>query len=663
MESNTDASEVQVDTNVDDAPESQHFSKRRSKVWIHFLSLNSTETKDGKERALCKYCKTSSFISNSSYGTSNMQKHLEKCKHYSAYKKSSGVDGEEVEDNVYDQKVYRELVATAIIKHGYAFSWVEHEGNRRIHAYLNNQVRTICRNTAKADCLKLHKSLKNKLKETLHNVSGRISLTCDMWTSCQTEGYLCLTAHYIDANWKLSSRVLNFCHIDSPHTGSTMYTVLLDLLQDWGIDYKIFSITLDNASSNDKMQDYLKDTFNARGALLCGGAYFHVRCAAHVLNLIVKDGLKVIEHIVVKIRDCVKYIKWLESRKNAFRQSVKLAKIQETKALWLDVPTRWNSTYMMLDRAILYREAFKQMAVVDSSFRHCPNTEEWEMLEKIRDILEPFYDITMMFSGSDYPTANLYFGNVWRILMLLRELTKSNEAVLKKAAIEMKKKFDKYWFNSSGEDDYSMLFAFAVILDPRYKLSFLKYCYESIFEDEIEATLKISDVRFKLGMLFKEYAPETRVPYETSLTSGSNSNTMSTSSSDHKRKFDIFADYDKREATSSCAKTQLDIYLDDPKMDRKVELDILNFWKENEHRYGELSRLARDILTVPLTTVASESTFSIGGRILNKWRSSYIPENVEALITTRSWLFGYESTEDEEFVGSFVDLNEKKSNR
>ncbi|KAL4304102.1 hypothetical protein GQ457_10G014470 [Hibiscus cannabinus] len=109
MESNANASEVQVDTNVDD------------------VSLNSTETKDGKERALCKYCKTSPFISNSSYGTSNMQKHLEKCKHYDACKKSSGAEKEELEENVYDKKFYRELVATTIIKHVYAFSWVEHE--------------------------------------------------------------------------------------------------------------------------------------------------------------------------------------------------------------------------------------------------------------------------------------------------------------------------------------------------------------------------------------------------------------------------------------------------------------------------------------------------------------------------------------------------------
>ncbi|CAN1132608.1 hypothetical protein LINPERPRIM_LOCUS30168 [Linum perenne] len=48
--------------------------------------------------------------------------------------------------------------------------------------------------------------------------------------------------------------------------------------------------------------------------------------------------------------------------------------------------------------------------------------------------------------------------------------------------------------------------------------------------------------------------------------------------------------------------------------------------------------------------VASESSFSLGGRVLNKWRTCILSDTLEALMTTRNWLHGYTMDEDEENV-------------
>ncbi|XP_074284026.1 zinc finger BED domain-containing protein DAYSLEEPER-like [Silene latifolia] len=207
------------------------------------------------------------------------------------------------------------------------------------------------------------------------------------------------------------------------------------------------------------------------------------------------------------------------------------------------------------------------------------------------------------------------------ISMLLKEVVKvqSHDEVLRDMAIEMQKKFDKYW-PVSDEDNYVTLFAFVMVLDPRCKLHFLKYCYKKLFDDELIAQAKVNDIQFKMEMLLSEYKRQ-----NTPSASSSNAEPRVVSST-LKRKFTFSEDYDYEGVDSSSDKSKLSTYLEDDRLDRKIKLNVLEYWKKNEDRYGELARLARDILSVPLTTVASESTFSIGGRVLNKWRSSYIPE-------------------------------------
>jgi len=326
-----------------------------------------------------------------------------------------------------------------------------------------------------------------------------------MWTSCQTKGYLCLTAHYVDSNWKLNSRVLNFVHLEPPHTGSILCRVVYDLLEEWGIQHKVFSIALDNASSNDKMQDELRVKLCDRGLLLSNGEYFHIRCAAHTLNLIVKNGLKAIDDCIIKVRESVKYVEASESRKRTFEHCVKRCLIMENKTLWLDVPTRWNSTYFMLDRALIYHSAFKELAVIDPMYKHLPTDDEWERISQIQELLGPFCEITDLFSGSQYPTANLYFENVWKIDMFLKEQAESSDPIIRDMVREMRSKFDKYW------SEYTLLFAFAAILDPRCKLVLLNYCYVKLYGEEMGAR-KVGEVQFKLELLLREYTKSTSPP-------------------------------------------------------------------------------------------------------------------------------------------------------
>ncbi|KAL4577940.1 hypothetical protein LXL04_014055 [Taraxacum kok-saghyz] len=86
------------------------------------------------------------------------------------------------------------------------------------------------------------------------------------------------------------------------------------------------------------------------------------------------------------------------------------------------------------------------------------------------------------------------------------------------------------------------------------------------------------------------------------------------------------------------AKNELDWYLSEQCESLDNKFDLLGWWKKNQAKFPVLASVARDVLAIPASTVASESSFSTGGRILDAFRSSLTPTTVEALICSQNWL-------------------------
>ena len=67
------------------------------------------------------------------------------------------------------------------------------------------------------------------------------------------------------------------------------------------------TMTMDNAASNDSAAKKLMDKFTARKSAKFISKYFHVRCCAHIVNLIVNDGMEPLQPLICKLRETVKY--------------------------------------------------------------------------------------------------------------------------------------------------------------------------------------------------------------------------------------------------------------------------------------------------------------------------------------------------------------------
>ncbi|CAA7023974.1 unnamed protein product [Microthlaspi erraticum] len=132
---------------------------------------------------------------------------------------------------------------------------------------------------------------------------GSVCLTTDTWTSIQNINYMCLTAHYVDESWNLKKKIINFCQIFS-HKGELIGKMVERCLLSWGIT-NVFTITVDNASANDVGIRFLKRRLRTWGISLLDGEHLHMRCGAHILNLVVRDGLDENKATISRIRAAV----------------------------------------------------------------------------------------------------------------------------------------------------------------------------------------------------------------------------------------------------------------------------------------------------------------------------------------------------------------------
>ncbi|KAL0307766.1 UNVERIFIED_CONTAM: putative AC transposase [Sesamum angustifolium] len=65
----------------------------------------------------------------------------------------------------------------------------------------------------------------------------------------------------------------------------------------------------------------------------------------------------------------------------------------------------------------------------------------------------------------------------------------------------------------------------------------------------------------------------------------------------------------------------------------------MNWWKTNGVKFPTLQKMARDILAIPVSTVASESAFISSGKLINPHRNRLHHTTVEALMCSGRWLW------------------------
>ncbi|KAL7604870.1 hypothetical protein Lser_V15G16239 [Lactuca serriola] len=385
-----------------------------------------------------------------------------------------------------------------------------------------------------------------------------------------------------------------------------------------------------------------------------------MKCCAHILNLIVQQGLGAIQSEVESIREGVVYWTSTPKRMENFEDAKDGLSLSSKRKLVLDCKTRWNSTYLMLASAIPYKEVFNRLVHKDKSYKQAPSDQDWHLAQVMCEKLKLFYSVTEIFSGVKYPTANLFFPKICEIRMLLQECLISPYVEIKLMAANMIEKFDQYWSFIHG------VLAIATILDPRFKMKLIEYYFPKIYGDV--SPQEVERIRKLTYELVREYKPYDAKETQSSL-NNSEFGLDIDDCGDPLAGFDLFV---STTSTIDTYKSKLDYYLEENVLPRTGDFDILACRKANGLKYPTLQRVVRDVLAIPVSTVASESAFSTGGRHVTLHRNRLHPDTLEALICVQDWLRDeklgahsnkekhlakFEVIKDDEAGPSFVDFD------
>ncbi|EZA56605.1 Zinc finger BED domain-containing protein [Ooceraea biroi] len=420
-----------------------------------------------------------------------------------------------------------------------------------------------------------------------------LTLACDIWSDISNYGYLWITAHYLHNN-KIKSGCLGLLPLEESHTAHYISEILMEEIQSFGINRETVTAIVTDNGANIK-----KATIN------CFGASKHIECFAHTVSRIVPDAISAtpgIERVITKVR----FIVTLTKRNVAV--SDELQHLQErdgkTEATLLkfkqDVPARWNSTLIMIER---FLELHKYVYPISLKCKFGPvenvTREELDLLRDIVLVSEPVEDVMTECSGDTYFTSSLIIPITNCMTITIRACNPSTEIgqrFQEKLLAESHRRFKDY---ESRE-----LLAISTILDPRFKkLHFQKPLCAANAVKTINAIIK-------------------------SAMADENKSQVANDSfwSYH---YNLVSNWNQRVSSNSGLTLELEHYLNRPVILRSE--NPIEYWNKWKVVYSTLHSCALKYLSIVATSVQSERLFSKADTIEAERRSRLTGEKLSIL--------------------------------
>lgn len=441
-----------------------------------------------------------------------------------------------------------------------------------------------------------------------------ISFTTDIWSNPpKTCSLLSFTAHFVRKEQRLKV-VLAATVLEDDHTGDYVAEKLKEIAETYNIATKVHLAVRDNA------RNMVRATRVAE--------FTSLGCVAHTLQLTIHDAIFSIAEVEMLIKKCHKVVGHFHRSEQArrhlstFQKSLNLPE----HALFQDVETRWNSTYLMMERLLEQKNALNLYRIEKGGILEI-NSDEWNLMKDIVNVLQCFYQATLDVS-SDSSCVSV-------VIPLVAML---NGKLAPAQTIRP--------FNDQEDDNENENYAETMkskLLDAlNQRFSFIKSCLPLI-------TATLIDPRFKTKYLTESEVNSAKLHIIESLTLnenlGSDSRETTCASSTNSSNMaatnisNLWAAHDSIEledesmtndeySSSSLIEMALESFLKEPRLQRNA--NIFEYWFSSPYKL--LKPAANKFLSAPPTSVASEQLFSKAGQLYDERRHSLKGENAEKLL-------------------------------
>ena len=290
-----------------------------------------------------------------------------------------------------------------------------------------------------------------------------VSIQLDGW-STHKHGYIGLLVNYI-SGWRRVCLCLACGPFDQSHTGEAVGQWVEHQCDMWNITDKVNFVVTDTASNMVKMMEYLPTHFRWG------------ECLNHVMQLSIKDELlekPAIKSLCNSCREICTFANKSVLLSKAITDHQKATGKENAKCLNLvqDVVTRWNSTYLMLDRFLVLQESVKSI-LLDPEWKKklkvTIRADDWLLMDRVVKILKIFQDATVQFSSSSACISEVV-PTVSSLLYALGPGGSGDQGVK-----DLKRRLHANILHRLGDKEMDEAYSVATLLDPRF-YNFLVIC-------------------------------------------------------------------------------------------------------------------------------------------------------------------------------------------